>query len=80
MLLLFATPHCTKCIMTKFQLKNNNIPFKEIFVPDNMDLVEKYGVKSGGDLVDEETGKIVELAEVLKRVKKWVQENSEEKN
>lgn len=65
MLLLFTTPHCSKCTMTKFQLDQNNIPYQEVFAPENMSLVEKYQVSSGGTLVDDVTGLIVQLSDII---------------
>ena len=65
MLLLFITPNCSKCTMTKFQLDQNGIEYQEVFAPDNMDLIEKYHVSSGGTLVDDATGHIVSLTDVI---------------
>lgn len=59
MYLLFTVPHCPQCVAVKKKLKELNIQYKEIPVMENeknMELAKKYGVRTGGTIIDNTTG------------------------
>lgn len=64
MLLLFTQPGCMQCLISKRKLEEKRLKYKEIDVSksqENMDLAIKYDVKTGGTIIDDETGEIVKL-------------------
>jgi glutaredoxin len=64
MLLLFTVHNCPQCKESKDKLKRNNLEYREILVTDSIEnaaLAARYDIKFAGTIIDDETGKIVEI-------------------
>ena len=64
MLLLFTQPGCVQCLISKRKLEEKQLEYREIDISqssESMDLAIQYGVRTGGTIIDDETGEIVKL-------------------
>lgn len=64
MLLLFTQPGCVQCLISKRKLEEKQLEYREIDIsqsPENMDLAIQYGVRTGGTIINDETGETVRL-------------------
>lgn len=62
--LVFTIPNCPKCGEIKRKLDFLKIDYKEIAVMDseeNKQLAIKYKIKSGGTVIDDETGSVINV-------------------
>jgi glutaredoxin len=67
MYLLFSIPNCVKCNNNKKILHEKNIEFKEVNVmesEENKKLAMQYNIKMGGTIIDDTTGKIIDVDEL----------------
>lgn len=67
MYLIFTQPACSNCILNKKVLDEKGIEYKEIDVTssqENIELANKYNVRMGGTVVNEDTGEHVNVNEL----------------
>ena len=70
--LLFATKTCPNCKMAAVFLEKAGIPYKKVFADENVDLVQKYGIKQAPTLVVADNGIEIEKAVNLSNIKKYI--------
>ena len=70
--LLFATKTCPNCKMAAVFLEKAGIPYKKILADENVDLVNKYGIKQAPTLIVAENGIEVDRAVNLSNIKKYI--------
>ena len=70
--LLFATKTCPNCKMAAVFLEKAGIPYKKILADENVDLVQKYGIKQAPTLIVAENGIEVDRAVNLSNIKKYI--------
>ena len=70
--LLFATKTCPNCKMAAVFLEKAGIPYKKLLADENVDLVNKYGIKQAPTLIVAENGVEVDRAVNLSNIKKYI--------
>ena len=70
--ILFATKTCPNCKMASVFLEKAGIPYKKVFADENVDLVQKYGIKQAPTLVVADNGIEIEKAVNLSNIKKYI--------
>ena len=70
--LLFATKTCPNCKMAAVFLEKAGIPYKKVLADENVDLVQKYGIKQAPTLIVAENGVEVDRAVNLSNIKKYI--------
>ena len=70
--LLFATKTCPNCKMAAVFLEKAGIPYKKVLADENVDLVNKYGIKQAPTLIVADNGVEVDRAVNLSNIKKYI--------
>lgn len=70
--LLFATKTCPNCKMAAVFLEKAGIPYKKLYADENVELVQKYGIKQAPTLVVTDDGVEVSKAVNLSNIKKFI--------
>lgn len=71
---IFTGKFCMPCKMLKQWLQENNIEIEEVLAEDNMDEVEKYGVKQTPTLLLDDGTLIANKDEIIE----YLENNNEE--
>jgi ribonucleoside-triphosphate reductase len=69
---LFATKTCPNCKMAEMFLSKAGISYEKVYADENVELVQKYGIKQAPTLVVVEGGKEIERATNLSNIKKYI--------
>ena len=70
--LLFATKTCPNCKMAAMFLEKAGIPFEKVYADENVELVERFGIKQAPTLVVVENGCEAEKAVNLSNIRKYI--------
>ncbi len=70
--LLFATKTCPNCKMAAMFLEKSGIPFEKVYAEENVELVERFGIKQAPTLVVVENGCEAEKAVNLSNIRKYI--------
>ena len=70
--LLFATKTCPNCKMAAMFLEKAGIAFEKVYADENVELVEKFGIKQAPTLVVAEDGAEVAKAVNLSNIRKYI--------
>ena len=70
--LLFATKTCPNCKMAAMFLEKAGIPFEKVYADENVELVERFGIKQAPTLVVVENGVEAEKAVNLSNIRKYI--------
>ncbi len=70
--LLFATKTCPNCKMAAMFLEKAGIAYEKVFADENIELVEKFGIKQAPTLVVCEEGREVVKAVNLSNIRKYI--------
>lgn len=70
--LLFATKTCPNCKMAAVFLERAGIPYKKLYADENVELVQKYGIKQAPTLVVTDGGIEISKAVNLSNIKKFI--------
>ncbi len=69
---LFATKTCPNCKMASMFLEKAGIAFEKVYADENVELVEKFGIKQAPTLVVAEDGVEVAKAVNLSNIRKYI--------
>ena len=69
---LFATKTCPNCKMAAMFLEKAGIPFEKVYADENVELVERFGIKQAPTLVVVENGVEAEKAVNLSNIRKYI--------
>ena len=70
---LFATKTCPNCKMAAMFLEKAGIPFEKVYADENVELVERFGIKQAPTLVVAEDGNEIEKAVNLSNIRKYIE-------
>ncbi len=70
--LLFATKTCPNCKMASMFLEKAGIAYEKVYADENIELVEKFGIKQAPTLVVAEDGKEIVKAVNLSNIRKYI--------
>jgi len=70
--LLFATKTCPNCKMAAMFLEKAGIAYEKVYADENLELVEKFGIKQAPTLVVAEDGREVVKAVNLSNIRKYI--------
>ena len=71
--LLFATKTCPNCKMAAMFLEKAGIAFEKVYADENVELVERFGIKQAPTLVVAENGVEVTKAVNLSNIRKYIE-------